>query len=175
MKIEVAKVGYLHENCYVLKKDGCVLVIDPGDEYPKIKELIGEDKVVGVFVTHAHPDHVGALEFFPKELIYDKKNLKEGKMTLMPFSLEVIATPGHKADSLSFYFPEENVLFTGDFLFKGSVGRMDLPTGNLQEMKESIKKMEKYDSDITIYPGHGPSSSLKEELENARKMLGLEE
>ncbi len=172
MKIDVVRVGYLRANCYLLKKENCVLVIDPGDEYEKIQEAIGNHQIVGVLITHQHPDHVGALDFFEEEKVYDFSNLKEGGMVIEPFTFEVIQTPGHKSDSLSFYFEEENVMFTGDFLFKGSVGRMDLPTGSLKEMKESLQKMKKYDPKIVIYPGHGPCSILGEELENAREIVG---
>lgn len=172
MKIDVVRVGYLRANCYLLKKENCVLVIDPGDEYEKIQEAIGNHQIVGVLITHQHPDHVGALDFFEEEKVYDFSNLKEGRMVIEPFTFEVIQTPGHKSDSLSFYFEEENVMFTGDFLFKGSVGRMDLPTGSLKEMKESLQKMKKYDPKIVIYPGHGPCSILGEELENAREIVG---
>lgn len=172
MKIDVVRVGYLRANCYLLKKENCVLVIDPGDEYEKIQEAIGNHQIVGVLITHQHPDHVGALDFFEEEKVYDFSNLKEGRMVIEPFTFEVIQTPGHKSDSLSFYFEEENLMFTGDFLFKGSVGRMDLPTGSLKEMKESLQKMKKYDPKIVIYPGHGPCSILGEELENAREIVG---
>ena len=51
-------------------------------------------------------------------------------------------------------------MFTGDFLFQGTIGRMDLPGGNTQEMKESLKKISTYEDSITIYPGHGLSSIL---------------
>ena len=57
-------------------------------------------------------------------------------------------------------------MFTGDFLFKETVGRTDLEYGNLNEMKESIKKIKKYDNDIVIYPGHGEKTTLGYEKEN---------
>ena len=52
MKIHRVVVGYLEENCYILEKDGKVLVIDPGDEIDKIRTAIGDNEVVGVLVTH---------------------------------------------------------------------------------------------------------------------------
>ena len=53
-------------------------------------------------------------------------------------------------------------MFTGDFLFKGTIGRTDLPTGNMDEMKKSIKLIKTY-PDCKIYPGHGESTTLNEE------------
>ena len=57
-------------------------------------------------------------------------------------------------------------MFTGDFLFKGTIGRTDLPGGDVQKMKKSINKIKKYSDDIKIYPGHGATTSLKAEKEN---------
>lgn len=57
-------------------------------------------------------------------------------------------------------------MFTGDFLFKGTVGRTDLPTGDYERMQESIEKIKKYDKNIKIYPGHGETSKLELEFKN---------
>jgi hypothetical protein len=70
-------VGPLETNCYILSIDNKCLVIDPGDEYNKIKEVIGNNDVLGVIVTHYHFDHIGALDNFNKSLILDKNNLEE--------------------------------------------------------------------------------------------------
>ena len=64
MKIEKVITGTLEENCYVLIKNNTCLVVDPGDDYHKIKEVIGDNKVLGVLITHSHFDHVGALRHF---------------------------------------------------------------------------------------------------------------
>ena len=62
MKIKTVVVGNLDTNCYILIKNNNALVIDPGDDYAKIVSEIGDNKVVGVLVTHNHFDHIGALE-----------------------------------------------------------------------------------------------------------------
>ena len=80
------------------------------------------------------------------------------------FSFQVIYTPGHSKDSVSFYFPEENVMFVGDFIFKESIGRTDLPGGDSMEMKESIKKLLTYDENMILYPGHYEITTLKDEI-----------
>lgn len=166
MKINCIKVGELQCNCYLLEKDKECLLIDPGDEYSKIKNLIEGKNLRSILITHHHFDHIGCVEKLKKEyniLVYDDENLKEGKNKIGEFELEVIATKGHSKDSISFYFKEEKVMFTGDFLFFNTIGRCDLEGGDEQEMLESIEKIKKYEDDITIYPGHGPSTTLERE------------
>lgn len=57
-------------------------------------------------------------------------------------------------------------MFVGDFIFRLGIGRWDLPTGNIKDMLLSIEKIKKYPNDITIYPGHGESTTLGYEKEN---------
>ena len=119
MNIKRIVVGELEENCYILEKDGKYLVIDPGDEFKKIDNEI-KGTLEEILVTHHHFDHIGAL----KEL-ENKYGIKANDFKQETFKYEVIATPGHTSDSKTFYFPEENIMFTGDFLFYNSIGRMD--------------------------------------------------
>ena len=134
MKITKVVVGLLEENCYVLEKDKQVIVVDPGDEYERIKKVIGHKKVAGVLITHNHFDHVGALEEFDPSLVYKYDNLEEGEHTIGPFNFEVIYTPGHTKDSVSYYFKEDNILFDGDFVFCLGIGRCDLDDGDYKEI-----------------------------------------
>lgn len=167
MEVKQIVTGALDENCYLLLQDDKCLVVDPGDEYPKIKDAIGDKKVVGVLITHAHFDHIGALRNFltKKSMkIFKKSNLEEGKTyELGPFCFEVIFTPGHSSDSVSYYFKEEKKLFTGDFIFRDTVGRVDLPTGSEKEMKESIEKAKILPDELELYPGHGDITTLGRE------------
>ena len=167
MDVKRVIVGELQTNCYIIEKDDECIIIDPGAEYLKIEQSINK-KIVGIIVTHHHYDHIGALNYFEEEYkipVYDYKNLFEGKNKIGKFKFEVIVTPGHTDDSISIYFEEVNILFTGDFIFYHSIGRTDLPTGNYSDMKKSIEKIKKYDN-IDIYPGHGKITTLKEEKEN---------
>jgi hydroxyacylglutathione hydrolase len=66
----------------------------------------------------------------------------------------VIYTPGHSPGSISLYLPETKILFTGDLLFKGGVGRTDLPGGNGSQLKESIKSLTQLEIEWLL-PGHG--------------------
>ena len=165
LKITKVIVGELDTNCYILSKNKKCIVIDPGDCYDKIKNAIGNDEIVAVIVTHYHFDHIGALKEFSPELVLDRNNLKEKEYNIGDFCFDVMYTPGHKEDSISIYLKKEEIMFTGDFLFKGTIGRTDLPGGNNIDMFESLKKISKYDKNIKIYPGHGDETYLKNEFD----------
>ena len=163
MHIDRVVTGLLEENCYILEKDNKLLVVDPGDDIDKINKVINNREVLKVLITHKHFDHIEALSYFDKSLVLNN-TLSDYKIG--PFKFSIITTKGHTKDSVSYYFKEEKVLFSGDFLFKGTVGRCDLEGGNFNEMKESITKIKEYPKDITIYPGHGESTTLEEEIKN---------
>ncbi len=166
MEIEVVKTGYLEENCYLLKKNGQALIIDPGDDFLKIKDNLQGLKPLAVLITHHHFDHIGALDECIREYdvpVYDKSNLEEKEFTIDPFSFEVVSTPGHSKDSIVFYFQKEKMMFCGDFIFQGTIGRCDLEGGSIEEMRRSISKIKTFPDDITLFPGHGPSTTLGEE------------
>ncbi len=168
MKIDKLEVGYLQENCYVLEKNNKVLVIDPGDEFNKINNFIKNKTLVGILITHNHFDHIGALKELKdtyKVPIYDKSNLDEKEYQIDDFIFEVIYTPGHTKEEITYYFKKDKIMFTGDFIFNDGIGRCDLPGGNEEEMLDSLFKMKKYNKDITIYPGHGEKSLLGLELD----------
>ncbi len=75
-----------------------------------------------------------------------------------------IRTPGHSSGSICLYEETERILFTGDTLFCGSIGRVDLPTGSMEEISRSIlEKIMTLPEDVRIYPGHGRESTLKRE------------
>lgn len=83
-------------------------------------------------------------------------------------SLKIIHTPGHSAGSICLYEESRGILFTGDTLFAGSIGRVDLPTGSMEEISKSIPdKIMTLPEEVKIYPGHGRESTLKiERAEN---------
>lgn len=162
MNIKTVVVGVLETNCYIVENSDECLVIDPGDEFIKIKNSI-DKKVVGVILTHKHFDHIGAL----KEMVdyynipvYDINNLKEGKCSIGSFDFVVNYNFGHTMDSISFIF--DNIMFSGDFIFKGCIGRTDLG-GDFSVMQDSIRKILKCENNYKIYPGHGDVTTLDEE------------
>ncbi len=169
MDIKKIVTGTLDENCYVLSKNGNCLVIDPGADYNKIRDAVGENKVLGVLITHSHFDHIGALRNFLTKRsikIFKRSNLEEKEYSLGDFTFTCIHTPGHSKDSVTFYFKEDNAMFVGDFVFKDSIGRCDLPGGAIAEMNDSIKKLLEYSENINLYSGHGEDTTLDIEKKN---------
>lgn len=165
MKIKKIKVGYIRTNCYILIEKNDAIIIDPGDEYEKIKEETKGLNIKAILITHYHFDHVGALSYLKNIDIYDYKNVNK-KIKIKNFEFEIIETKGHTSDSVSFYFKKENIMFTGDFLFQYTIGRTDLETSNHNDIMKNIEKMKKYPKDTEIYPGHGNNTILREELKN---------
>lgn len=79
-------------------------------------------------------------------------------------TLRIIRTPGHSRGSVSFYCAKENVLFTGDTLFKGSIGRTDFPGGSMFQIISSLRELAQLPDTTIVYPGHGPQTSIGFEL-----------
>lgn len=161
--------GELEENCYILIQGNDAIIIDPGSQVEDILVEVKTKNLLKILVTHKHTDHIGALfEIVSRRQVdyLSFEDLKDEEYKIGPFKFEVIFNPGHSADSVSFYFKNEKRMFVGDFIFKGSIGRCDLPTGNMEDMKKSLEKLKTYDEKITLYPGHGDITTIKEEKEN---------
>ncbi|NDV18859.1 MBL fold metallo-hydrolase [Pseudodesulfovibrio sp. JC047] len=150
--------------------------------------------LVGVYITHFHVDHVGGvqevleafsvpvyasgLDAFFKELSIEAGGYREianflefpveiiapGPFRVLGQEMHVLDTPGHTPGSLSFFFPAANSVFVGDVLFKGAVGRTDLPRGSSSELFQSIRSRIFTLPDTTsVYPGHGPVTTVAHE------------
>lgn len=78
-------------------------------------------------------------------------------------SIAVMHTPGHSKGCVCYYIPSENVIFTGDTLFSGSMGRTDLQGGNDTEMRNSLLRLSELPDTIQVYPGHGTTTSIENE------------
>jgi|SRR5690606_16620617 len=178
---------------YLICRYGHCLLIDPAHSLDQILAKLGDQMLDGILVTHAHSDHVHLLHNFDVPvyihqddaalLFEDQYNgynqekekrqfkrkdlklhlLKDGDVIqLSDKVVKVISTPGHTKGSVSFLF--ENYIFTGDTLFKDSVGRHDLYSGNIYDLKRSILKLiDELPSDTKIYPGHDESSTIRNE------------
>lgn len=192
MQVKVHPMGDYQTNCYVVTLDDKDFIIDPGvNALPWLKKMVKNP--VAVLNTHGHFDHVWSnqevKEFF-KVKLYTPKN-DEFMLTLNPYNLGM---PSSYADVLVnedeelqisgvkvkfHYFPGHtpgcsvieinNTLFSGDFIFKGTIGRFDFPNSNSLDMKNSLNKILKWEKDYDIYPGHGEKTTLKRELENIRQ------
>jgi hydroxyacylglutathione hydrolase len=134
--------------------------------------------------THCHVDHIYGNQYFPEAKIYahelDAPDIETGSQKTLWFwgfktplkfpvdtflkegdiiktenyRLEVVCTPGHTEGSISLYEPEKKIMFTGDCVFDMGIGRMDLPTGNSVQMKQSLQKLLEFDIE-KFYGGHG--------------------
>lgn len=94
-----------------------------------------------------------------------KLNLTENKeISFGAHTFRIIRTPGHSGGSVSFYCAEENVLFTGDTLFKGSIGRTDFPGGSMFQIIGSLRELAQLPDSTVVYPGHGPKTTIGFEL-----------
>lgn len=88
--------------------------------------------------------------------------LKDGEtLTVADMTCKCIATPGHTAGSCCYYFEDAGILVSGDTLFQESVGRTDLPTGNMRTLMNSVKqKLFVLPEETKVYPGHGESTTI---------------
>ena len=173
LKVVCIVNGYLEENCYIIHNDKDALIIDPGSEGKHIIEIIEKLKVniKGILITHSHFDHVGALDEINNKYkveVIDNKNRKEN---INGFKYKIIENYGHTMDSVSYYFYEDKIMFTGDFVFRGSIGKYDYE--NEEIMYSSLKEFKKLDKDIIIYPGHGEPSTIDLELKYNPFLRGI--
>jgi glyoxylase-like metal-dependent hydrolase (beta-lactamase superfamily II) len=82
-------------------------------------------------------------------------------------TLTVIAVPGHSPGGVAFYSEADAVVFTGDALFAGSIGRSDLPGGDHEQLIENIReRLFVLPPDTVVYPGHGPETTIREEMKH---------
>ena len=128
-----------------------------------------------ILLTHSHPDHtlgVAALverfgiPVYAAAAPAEPYSRLEDEATIYGF--KVIATPGHTPDSVCFYNETEHILFTGDTLFAGTIGRTDLPGGDYDsEIRSIMEKLIFLPGETEIYPGHGPASTIgRERIQN---------
>lgn len=188
-------------NCNTYLIDGPTrILIDPGHRnlFGHVQQglmkldLTLED--IGLIIcTHAHPDHIEAVQRFKKTSVLTTLHhkewhflktmaphvrasmgfnsdslepdffLKEGDISINNVELKVLHTPGHSPGSISLYLPAIKLLFTGDLVFKGGIGRTDLPGSNSSLLKESLKKLKEFEIEWLL-PGHGDIISGAEEV-----------
>lgn len=122
----------------------------------------------GLPILQSAPEQGEVMGFPPVKSPAPESWLEEGQtIELGQNKLEVRYTPGHADGSICLVAHKEGFVITGDLLFAGSVGRADLPTGNMDQLIESIReKILSLPQNFTVYPGHGPATTVGEEKAN---------
>jgi glyoxylase-like metal-dependent hydrolase (beta-lactamase superfamily II) len=171
------------------------VVVDPGDQAEQIERGLAQlgAECVAILLTHSHYDHFGALaaladataapvwlpegeldvfrrpgDFFPgvtmRAYTGDATLLSGGEtVEAGGISFQVRHVPGHSPGHLAYY--ADGALFSGDVLFSGSVGRVDLPFGDWDTLLDSIRSLaDAYPPDTVVLSGHGPATTLGDEL-----------
>lgn len=98
--------------------------------------------------------------------------LKQGRQEIGHFEVEMIDAPGHSEGSCLLLM-KDHVMFCGDVLFQGSIGRTDLAGGSNTKMLQTLRMIKNMDPDLVIYPGHGPRTTLGEELKSNYYLLSV--
>lgn len=169
-------VGQMANFTYIIadEENGEAAVIDPSWDLDKIIQALKKNKWHAKYIinTHTHFDHVLGNEQMAEltgAKIVQHKNSKLEKdiavsdgdtIEIGSISLRVLFTPGHSKDSICLLYGDQ-FIFTGDTLFVGNCGRVDLPGSEAKEMYDSLfNRLAKLDENLTLYPGHnyGPTS-----------------
>ena len=190
-------VGAFEVKCYLVPSPDkkTLYIIDPGGDAQDIiaaASAFSCQKAV-ILLTHCHADHIGAVGEVAKklnitELYIDPADsamyaspancfppyLPAAENLLTPSEwppqtpdFEILHTPGHTPGGVCYYFREYNALFTGDTLFRASVGRTDFPGGDTATLMESISgRLMTLPDSLEIYPGHGYPSTIGFEKQN---------
>lgn len=136
----------------------------------ELKQTTGAPLLIGLADAPMLPEPSGNLSLYLEKLVSSPKAdrlLQDGDCVAFGEEiLQIIATPGHTKGGLCLYSTDAGVLFSGDTLFAGAIGRSDLPGGDSVELLESIKnKLMTLPDDTTVYPGHGNPTTIGEERE----------
>ncbi|ATD80644.1 MULTISPECIES: MBL fold metallo-hydrolase [Desulfovibrio] len=109
----------------------------------------------------------GGIWGFPPVPDFKSSPMPLGKTSIGGMDCEVLETPGHTPGGVSLYFPEEQVVFTGDALFYRSIGRTDFPGGDHDTLLRSVRDvLFKLPAETVAYPGHGPATKIGDEAAN---------
>ena len=185
MGIVQIPVGSMQNFSYVIydEHDKVGVVIDPSWELEKIFDFLEKNKISAKYIinTHTHFDHVlgneqvaeitkAAIIQHEKSTIKKDRSVREGEIiNIGKMELEVLYTPGHSEDSICLIVNKESIV-TGDTLFVGNIGRVDLPGSSPDNMYDSLSRVSKLEGSLVVYPGHNygitPTSTILNERTN---------
>lgn len=177
LELVMLTVGSWQENCYIARdrNSGQCIVIDPGDEADRILATVGSQHVAAIMLTHAHGDHVGAVEavraatgakvhIHPAEAaqlapIKADELITDGdSITLGDHRLGAIHTPGHTPGMITFLLPDNRAV-VGDTIFAGGPGRT-WSADDFRATLDTLRLILTWPDETVCYPGHGPSFQL---------------
>ena len=187
LKVHAMALGAYQTNCYIIhdEQSKTCCVIDPGYDADTVLDKLEalNLSLEAILLTHGHFDHVGAVKdlaaetqcevyLHPDDLsmppmmtagqLYYTKTYTEGtQLKLAGLDIAVLHTPGHTPGSVCLL--AETTIFSGDTLFQGSCGRTDLPGGDWATINKSLNRLAALEGNFWILPGHGPSSTLRDE------------
>ena len=194
MIFDTVPVEPIGTNCCLIGEGGVCALVDPGGSPELALEMLERSglELKMVLLTHAHYDHVGAipalLERFPDLPVYahelelcpagspnpryflphlgkNQRTYGEGDtLDLGGLAVRVLHTPGHSRGSVTLLAGD--IMLSGDTLFAGSCGRVDLPGGDEQQMWASLARLGRLEEDWTVWPGHGEATSLDYEKQS---------
>ena len=186
MNIKTLVLSEYQSNCYIVESDDEGIIIDPGEANNIILDEVKGIDIKYIVNTHAHPDHIHGNQLVKDALnvpiIIPELDLEMYKVVsgsepaeddLLVNAGDVIEvgslkfglmhTPGHTPGHLILIEENERVIFVGDLVFMGSIGRTDFPGGSDLDMQHSLQQLVNLDGDWKLYPGHGPVTTLNQE------------
>jgi len=184
MKVHQVEVGNMQNFTYILEDEetGDAVIIDPSWDLDKIQQIITRNdlKLKYIINTHHHFDHVLGNEAIAREngakiIQHKDSNLQPDisvndgdKINFGNNELKVVHTPGHSKDSICLI--GEGKIFTGDTIFVGNCGRVDLPGGSSKELFHSLfEVISKLDETLVLYPGHNYGNSQTSTIGHEKK------
>ena len=165
------------------ENDKVGVIIDPSWDLEKILEILEKNKISAKYIinTHTHFDHVlgndqvaeitkAAIIQHEKSTLKKDRSVTEGEsINIGDIELEVLHTPGHSEDSICLIVDKEDII-TGDTLFVGNIGRVDLPGSSPDSMYDSLSRIARLEDSLVVYPGHNygmtPTSTILNERTN---------
>ncbi len=190
MQIKVQPMGVYQTNCYIVSIDGKDFIIDPGVNATQWV-MDNVTNPVAILNTHGHFDHVWSNAELQKKLKIKLYTPKDDVMLLTtsswmpdlpPSTPDVEVEPNQEFDfdgvKVKFrHFPGHcpgnstieigDAMFSGDFIFERSIGRTDFPFSSPDDMRDSLERFKKLDYDKTMYPGHGGTTTIKQEQQHS--------